>query len=32
MLWDLDRVAATMAGTQEFKPNVCIVIVDFMVR
>lgn len=32
MLWDLRRVAATISGSQEYKPNVSLVIIDFLIR
>lgn len=32
MLWDLDRVAGVISGSQEYKPNCCLVIIDFLVR
>jgi isopentenyldiphosphate isomerase len=32
MRWPLERVAETVRTTREYKPNCCIVIVDFLVR
>lgn len=32
MLWDLERVAGVISGSQEYKPNCCLVIIDFLVR
>lgn len=33
MLWDLERVAAAMSSPDtHYKPNCCIVIIDFLVR
>jgi isopentenyldiphosphate isomerase len=32
MLWPLERVAETVRTTQQYKPNCCIVVADFLVR
>ena len=32
MLWDLPRIAQAMAFTDEYKPNCCLVIIDFLIR
>jgi hypothetical protein len=32
MLWDLDRVASVMSTSEEYKPNCCLVIIDFLIR
>jgi hypothetical protein len=32
MLWDLERVAAVVSGSDEYKPNCCLVIIDFLAR
>jgi hypothetical protein len=32
MLWPLERVASAIATSQDYKPNVCLVVIDFLVR
>jgi hypothetical protein len=32
MLWDLERVAGVISGSEEYKPNCCLVIIDFLIR
>eukprot|EP00877_Chromochloris_zofingiensis_P004791 jgi/Chrzof1/14312/Cz08g32180.t1 len=32
MLWDLDKVAAVISNTQDYKPNCCLVVIDFLIR
>eukprot|EP00775_Hariotina_reticulata_P008480 gene8480-8662_t len=32
MLWDLEKVAAVIVGSQEYKPNCCLVVIDFLIR
>jgi hypothetical protein len=32
MLWDMQKVASVISGSTEYKPNCCLVIIDFMVR
>lgn len=32
MLWDLDRVAGVISGSDDYKPNCCLVIIDFLIR
>jgi len=32
MRWPMNKVASTMSNTTDFKPNVCVVIIDMMIR
>jgi hypothetical protein len=32
MLWDMLKVASVISSSTEYKPNCCLVIIDFMVR
>lgn len=32
MLWDLERVASVISGSDDYKPNCCLVIIDFLIR
>lgn len=32
MLWDLEKVAAVIVESQEYKPNCCLVVIDFLIR
>eukprot|EP00879_Flechtneria_rotunda_P014683 GHRR01015343.1.p1 GENE.GHRR01015343.1~~GHRR01015343.1.p1 ORF type:complete len:133 (-),score=24.47 GHRR01015343.1:332-730(-) len=32
MLWDLDKVALIISSSEEYKPNVNLVVIDFLIR
>jgi hypothetical protein len=32
MLWDMQKVASVISSSTEYKPNCCLVIIDFLVR
>lgn len=32
MLWPVEQVARVVADTKQYKPNCCMVIVDFLIR
>jgi hypothetical protein len=32
MLWDLQQVASVISSSMQYKPNCCLVVIDFLVR